>query len=1050
MIKRGKTALLWVLPFIVLSACTPNKWENPEITGENRLQPHAFFTPQPSREAALQSAWGESNLVLSLNGTWQFKYYETIYEKPEDIEEITSQTAWDSIQVPGNIELQGFGTPRYLDVEYTFPVNPPYIPASMQSVGVYKRSFTIPEQWQNQQVYLHFGAANSAITCYVNGTEVGYAQGSKTPAEFDITPYLTSGSNTIVAEVHRYSDGSYLECQDFWRMSGLERDVFLYALPKLQIFDYEVIAQPSEGNGELNLNVTLRNQAEQELQGTLNAELLNSIGEKILSFEQATTLGAGTSAKIDFNGVANAVKPWSAEEPNLYTLLLGIESNGQSQWVKADVGFRKVEIKAGQLLVNGMAISIKGANRHEHDPYTGRYVSHELMERDIALMKQLNINAVRTSHYPNHPYWYYLCDKYGLYVVDEANIETHGLDEHPEGISYLSDHPAWNHAYLDRTIRMVERDKNHPSIIIWSLGNESGNGQNFRTTYQWIKERDKTRPVQYEGARLEENTDIYCPMYARFDRMVGYANVLQSRPLILCEYMHTMGNSGGNLADYWTLIDSYSQLQGGFIWDWVDQTFPKTDSAGNSYWAYGGDMGDWTQPNDSNFCANGIVAADRTLHPHAHEVKKVYQSISFAEVPFKPQTISISNGYSFTNLNEFEFTWKLIANGKTVQTGKLPQLNVEPSKSIEVSIPYRTTANAENLLNICAKRRETKGLLPAGWEAAREQFLLPSTIAAQPISSNGKVTISKSNEHITLTGKEFAVTFSAKTGTIASYQHKGETLITSGAVPNFWRAPVDNDLGNGINLRAALWQEAGRRTSVTQVSIDSTQSDRAMLQFTSKVDTLAATVTQRYTVFGNGAIYVDFEFEPHKEGLPEMLRVGNEYRINGELSNMEWYGRGPHENYWDRQTSAFVGLYSGKVWEQYHPYVRAQETGNKTDVRWLTLTNSQGNGLMVVGAPLIFANAQQFDTDLLNHTGSMVKHNHGGSITPSTTISLHIDYKQIGVGGDNSWGAKTHSHYSLPCKKYNYSYLLKPFQKGADNPFYWQGVSKWLNQNNVN
>lgn len=1050
MTRRRKNALIWVLPFIILISCTPNKWENPEITGENRLQPHAFFIPQQSREAALESAWGESNLVQSLNGTWQFKYYETINEKPKDIEEIVNQTTWDSITVPGNIELQGFGIPRYLDVGYTFPVDPPFIPASMQSVGVYKRTFTIPHHWQNHQVYLHFGAANSAITCYVNGIEVGYAQGSKMPAEFDITPYLVPENNTIVAEVHRYSDGSYLECQDFWRMSGLERDVFLYALPSLQVFDYEAIAQTNGNSGEFNLNITLRNQEEQELQGTLKAELLDLNGEKVLAFEQAVNLDAEASTKVEFNGLVKEVKPWSAEEPNLYTLLLGIENNGQSQWVKSDVGFHKVEIKAGQLLVNGKAITIKGANRHEHDPNTGRYVSRELMERDIALMKQLNINAVRTSHYPNHPYWYYLCDKYGLYVVDEANIETHGLYEHPEGISYLSNHPAWEKAYLDRTIRMVERDKNHPSIIIWSLGNESGNGQNFRATYKWIKERDKTRPVQYEGARLEENTDIYSPMYARFDRMVGYANVLQSRPLILCEYMHTMGNSGGNLADYWTLINSYAQLQGGFIWDWVDQTFAKTDSAGNNIWAYGGDMGDWTQPNDSNFCANGIVAADRSLHPHAHEVKKVYQSIRFAEVHFKPQTISISNGYSFTNLNEFEFTWELIANGKTTQTGKLPLLNVEPNTSTEVSVPYRALANVENFLNISAKLRETKGLLPAGWEAAREQFQLPTTVKAQPMASGGKVTIDKSDDYITLTGKEFSVTLSVKTGTITSYQHRGKMLISSGAVPNFWRAPVDNDLGNGINLRSAVWQEAGRRTSVTQISIDPTQKDRVMLQFVSKVDTLAATVTQSYTVFGSGAIYVDFEFEPHKEGLPEMLRIGNEYRINGELSNMEWYGRGPHESYWDRQSSAFVGQYGGKVWEQYHPYVRAQETGNKTDVRWLTLTNSQGNGLMVIGSPLIFANAQQFDTDLLNHTGNIVRHNHGGSILPSSTISLHIDYKQIGVGGDNSWGAKTHSRYSLPCKKYNYSYLLKPYQKGFDNPYYWQGVSKWLNQNNVN
>lgn len=1020
------------------------------VSGENRLDAHVFYTPHNSREAAIKAPWGRSDMVVNLNGRWLFKYYSTPSEIPENIFTINPEVKWDSITVPGNMELQGFGTPRYLDEEYTFPVNPPYIPKNMQSVGIYCRTFTIPQKWDGHRVYVHFGSANSAILCFVNGNYVGYGEGSKTPVEFDKTPYLATGGNTIVVKDMRYSDGSYLECQDFWRVSGLERDVFLYALPPLQVFDYTVIAQPyTDGDsGHIELNVVLKNEGEKNLKGELTAELLDVSGHIVLEFGKSIELPSKGKDMASFTFEVSHVNLWNAENPYLYTLLIGLENGQNSQWIKTDVGFRSVQIYSGQLLVNGKPIVIKGVNRHEHDPYTGRYVAPELMEHDIVLMKQLNINAVRTSHYPNHPYWYYLCDTYGLYVVDEANIETHGIQEHPKGINYLSENHKWKDAYLDRTIRMVERDKNHPCVIIWSLGNESGNGENLKATYRWIKKRDITRPVQYEGARLEENTDIYCPMYARFDRMVGYANVLQKRPLILSEYMHSMGNSDGNLADYWKLISSYSQLQGGFIWDWVDQAFAKTDSAGRKIWAYGGDMGDWNLPNDSNFCTNGLVAADRSLHPHALEVKKVYQHIQFEGIPLTPNTIRITNGYSFTNLNEFEFTWELMSNGKAVQSGKLPAINLEPGKHLDVSIPFQTPANSENFLNISAKQRKANGAIRAGFEVAREQLPLLSSYKQQSKSFNGNISLQVHGRQLVLIGKNFKVAFSKERGTIASYSIGNEELIHSGAVPNFWRPPVDNDLGNGINISSAAWQLAGRNTRVVQITVDSSTRSTVRVTFFSLVDTLPVGIIQRYTVFGNGAIYVEFNFNPYQDNLPELLKVGNEFKIKGKLCNMEWYGRGPHESYWDRQASAFVGIYSGTVWEQYHPYVRAQETGNKTDVRWLTLTNSEGKGLLICGTPLVYVNAQQFDTDKLNHINSLVKHNHGGSITPDNVISLHVDFRQTGVGGDNTWGAKTHSSYSLPCRQYSYSYLLVPFHKGYDDPFYWTNVARWIAKTN--
>ncbi|MBZ0242456.1 MAG: beta-galactosidase, partial [Bacteroidales bacterium] len=500
----------------------------------NRTAPHTFFFSHESKTAALEGEWGESTLLQSLNGKWQFYYSPTQAEKPAGYSlENANHIQWDEINVPGNVELQGFGIPRYLDEEYTFDPNPPFIPEEMSSVGIYRKTFELPASWKEKQIIAHFGAANSAIYLYVNGEKIGYAQGSKTPVEFDITAVVKPGENTLVAEVLRYSDGSYLECQDYWRVSGLERDVYLMAYPKVQLFDFEVNAMPNleDKSGVFDLKLSLENSLNKKAKATVFVELRDDAGKSVFTAEKSVSIEKSAGTEMNFHKSLEAVDLWSAENPNLYSLIIGLKSESGEQWQRAQVGFRKVEIKAGQLLVNGKAILIKGVNRHEHDPLTGRYVSRENMLHDIQLMKQMNINAVRTAHYPNDPYWYELCNKYGLYVVDEVNIETHGLKMHPEGISYLSDHPDWKNAYLDRTQRMFERDKNHPSVIIWSLGNESGDGRNFEATYEWLKTRDSSRPVQYEGARLKPHTDIYAPMYARFDRIIGYANVLQERPI---------------------------------------------------------------------------------------------------------------------------------------------------------------------------------------------------------------------------------------------------------------------------------------------------------------------------------------------------------------------------------------------------------------------------------------------------------------------------------------------------------------------------------------
>ena len=1014
--------------FGIVSSQT-NDFENPSVININRMEPHAFFFPHSTQAEAMKAEWGKSTLAQSLNGKWQFYYSPTHAEKPEGYSnKIANHIQWSEIEVPGNMELQGYGIPRYLDEEYTFEPNPPFIPAEMSSVGIYRKTITIPPNWSDKQIVAHFGAANSAMVLYVNGQKVGYAQGSKSPMEFDITAFVQKGENVLVAEVLRYSDGSYLECQDFWRVSGLERDVYLLAYPKVQLFDFEVLAEPDlkTMKGDFTLHVHLNNFLKNQTKAVVTVQLLDAQGKKILDQSQQLKIEKSDRLTVNFHETLDNVHLWSAETPQFYTLVLGLKSAAGEQWQTAQVGFRKVEIKAGQLLVNGKAVMLKGVNRHEHDPATGRYVSRENMLHDIQLMKQLNINAVRTAHYPNDPYWYALCNTYGLYVVDEANIETHGLKMHPQGISFLSDHPDWEKAYLDRTQRMVERDKNHPSIIIWSLGNESGDGINFQKTYQWIKERDKTRPVQYEGAGLKPHTDIFSPMYAKFDKVIGYANVLQSRPIILCEYMHAMGNSEGNLADYWKMFESYDQTQGGFIWDWVDQTFAIKDAKGHPIWAYGGDMGDHLLPNDSNFCANGLVAADRSFHPHAFEVQKVYQSIQFEDVPFSDNGIKVKNKFDFTPLSDFDFSWEWVVNGKIINSGKLPELSTAPGMEEIVHVNYgEIPENAEVYVNLMARLKAQKGLLPAGWVVAREQLLINSEFSTQEMDIKGKTQFHRQGNEIIVMGNDVQLAFDAQNGTWVSYVSKGKEMIQSGAVPNFWRAPTDNDLGNGINLQSAVWKQFGPQLTTKSFHVDSTHAGIMVLEFVLEHAVVPAEVTKTFTIFATGEVVVNMSFQPGSNDLPELMKVGNEFRMPVKYDNFSWYGRGPFENYWDRKSAAFVGFYNGKVSDQYHSYVRAQENGNKTDVRWAMLTDETGSGLMISGEEVLNINVQQFDTDLLNHISEEI-HNHGGSIVPSDVVSLHIDHRQMGVGGDNSWGARTHSRYSLTAKEYSYSYLLAP------------------------
>ena len=709
-------------------------WETLEVLSVNREPAHATLFPFADRQHALDGDRTSSRWLLSLDGTWKFYWVRKPGDRPLNFfEEDYDDSGWDEIEVPSNWEVQGYGYPIYLDTEYPFPADWPRIPHTYNPVGSYRRVFHLPPDWTEREIFVHFGAVKSAFYLWINGEYVGYSQGSKTPAEFNVGRHLRSGENSIALEVYRWSDGSYLEAQDFWRLSGIEREVYLYATPRVHIRDFFVRPELDDDHrhGALNLQVQVRNYGDGDgHRGRMRVSLLDdansgrALVERTLPFEVASA----EERTVTLEAEVREPRKWSAETPNLYTLLIELlDGDDLAEVVTAKVGFRRIEIAGGQLRVNGVPITIRGVNRHETDPVTGHVVTEESMLRDIRLMKQNNINSVRTSHYPNSPRWYELADRYGLYLVDEANVESHGYCCDPE--TTLGNRPEWIEAHLDRTRRMFERDKNHPSVILWSLGNEAGDGVVFQETYAALKRLDPTRPVQYEGAGQEAHTDLYVPMYARIPKIEAYALTNPPRPLILCEYAHAMGNSVGNLQDYWDVIERYPSLQGGFIWDWVDQALLRHDADGNPFWAYGGDFGHPSVPNDSNFCNNGLVAADRTPHPHLHEVKKVYQPIKVRPVDAGRGLTSIENRHDFTDLDRFDFRWDVEADGRRVAGGELEVPNVRPHGIAEVEIPLPAldlAPGAEYFLTVRALTATEQPLVPAGSEMAWDQIKLPA------------------------------------------------------------------------------------------------------------------------------------------------------------------------------------------------------------------------------------------------------------------------------------------------------------------------------------
>ncbi|MFY7841134.1 MAG: glycoside hydrolase family 2 TIM barrel-domain containing protein [Lacibacter sp.] len=1030
------TAAMLLVNSIVFSQTTSD-WENHQLIDVNKEASHASFMLFNSQQDVVADDYSKSPFHQSLNGTWKFTYVDKHADRIKDFYRTDlNTTAWKDIAVPSNWELQGFGIPIYTNIVYPHPKNPPYI-GENNPVGTYRKEFTVADNWSDKEVILHFGSISGCAFIYVNGQKVGMTKASKTAAEFSITKYLQKGKNLLAVQVFRWHDGSYLEDQDFWRFSGIERNVFLFAMPKVTVWDYflksDLDAQYK--NGLFSADVDLRQFAgSNKNNGTVTVELFDKQGKKVFTQKKAYVLSKDSVQKVSFAGTIKNVLKWSGEIPNLYNCVITHTSGNETTYTGTRVGFRKVEIKNAQVLVNGVAIEVRGVNRHEHDAVTGHTTSKELMLKDIQLMKQFNINAVRLSHYPNDPLWYKLCDEYGLYLVDEANIETHGMGAEFQAWFDKAKHPAyladWAPAHMDRIKRMVERDKNHASIIIWSLGNECGNGPVFHDAYKWIKERDSSRPVQFEQAGEDWNTDIVCPMYPRVGHMKRYADdKTKTRPYIMCEYSHAMGNSNGNFRAYFDIIRSSKHMQGGFIWDWVDQGIETKDLNGKAFYAYGGDLGAFYWQHDENGVADGLVSSDRTPDPGLYEVKKVYQPIDFYAKDIAKGIVTVKNRFDFTNTNQYNFAYRLLRNGEVVHTGVF-KADVLPhaEKDVTLELPAdKMKDDAEYMLNIVAtvSHQSETAVLPFNHVIANEQFAVKGNYFQTIVAAKAELQIKKETDKISFQSGNVSGEIDLKQGVIRNYRVKDGMQLGRFPEPYFWRSPTDNDFGNGMPWNLGIWRNAHQSRKVKSVKAGEQTADGLSLKVEYELAGIAVPYTIDYLIQNDGSVKVTASMDMTGRDLPELPRFGMRMQLPSQFDSLRYYGRGPWENYIDRKEASFLGVYADNVSNQFYPgYIRPQESGNKTDVRWFTLTSRRGNGLRVEGVQPISFTAINHSVESLD-PGLSKKQQHPTDLPPDRNVYLSIDLKQRGVGGDDSWGALPHDQYRLLDKKYSYSYVIR-------------------------
>ncbi|MEN0111250.1 MAG: glycoside hydrolase family 2 TIM barrel-domain containing protein, partial [Planctomycetota bacterium] len=1003
------------------------EWRDVSVHAVNTLPPRATFfrfdTPQEAREAPRERfGRGASPYVQMLNGEWLFRYSAEVEQRPVDFYGVDyDDSAWGTIPVPSNWEIQGHGQPLYTNIVYPFDKNPPEVTGpNGRPVGSYRKRFTLPGGWDGRSVEVCFDGVRSAFYVWLNGERIGYSEGSRTPVRFDLTPHLREGENLIAVEVYRFSDASYLEDQDFWRLSGIFRDVYLEAIPRNHLRDIEVRTGLDEDHRDANLRVQI--DAALPDAAELVTQLYDARGKLVA--EASGTGGTGDDVRMVHERRIDSPELWTAETPNLYRLVVTLRDASTGASIEAtalDIGFRTVEIADGLLQVNGRPVTLKGVNRHEHDPAVGQAISRESMIRDIELMKRNNINAVRTCHYPNQPEWYRLCDAMGLYVVDEANIESHGMGYGPES---LAKDPAWGDMHVDRVQRVVERDKNHPSVIIWSMGNEAGNGVNFMRAYDWAKDRDPTRPVQYEQAYYtDRNSDIRCPMYETAAGLVDYAEgrmdgVAVDRPRILCEYAHAMGNSVGGIKEYWDAIYEHPQLQGAFVWDWVDQGLNKDDGDG-LYWAYGGDYGD--EPNDGNFCCTGLVRPDRTPNPSLEEVRYFYQPVATELADPAGTTVRVKNRYDFLGLDHLEARWLVEADGVRVGGGEFALPDIAPQETADIALPIGETPAAEP----GAERFLTVEYVSGDRVVARDQLALPTT-PAEPtaVAAEGTATVDDRGDLLVLTAGSVVAKIAKSSGLIVSYEAGGEPLLAEPLRPNYWRALVDNDLGAKLDERLAPWSEAAASRTNVRCGTPSVVDGAVSVEATSQLLEGRASETLRYRLDAAGVLSVELVLDADP-GLPDVPRVGFATAASREFQTTTWFGRGPHENHSDRKSSAFVARYTKPTDRMTHAYVRPQENGLRSDTRWVALCGV-GSGVLVAGDPLLsFAVRPYSQADLIAAT-------HVNDLPSRERFSLFLDGAHMGVGGENSWGALPLPSYRLPAGEHRVRLRLAPLNPTDD------------------
>lgn len=1140
-----------------MTASIPD-WENPQVTGINKEPAHATLIPYADAASAATCDPTTSPFRRSLNGTWRFHLDPNPASAVQGFEQPGfDDSAWDDIPVPANWQLQGdiargnyrYDKPMYTNVQYPFPIDRlPGVPLDDNPTGHYRRTFTVPAEWAGRRpstgsghrLFLTFDGVDSAFYVWLNGQMLGFSKDSRLPAEFDITDFVQAGENLLALRVFRWSDGSYVEDQDFWRLSGIFRDVTIWSTPTLHIRDFAVVTELDSDYRDATLRVRadVRNYTSGSQAGQVQAQLLDPSGQPLFAdpLTAAASVGAEGTTTVSLAAPISNPAKWSAEQPTLYTLLLSLydADGGLLEVESCRVGFRAVEIRGGLLLINGVRVLIKGVNRHEHDPETGHTVSEASMIEDIRLMKQHNINAVRTAHYPNHPRWYELCDEYGLYLMDEANIESHGVWDR------LTKDPAWADAFLDRVSRMVERDKNHPSIIAWSLGNESGYGPNHAACSDWVRANDPTRPVHYHPAEDAPTIDILGPMYPSVQKIIDMAQVPgETRPVIMCEYAHAMGNSNGNLVEYWQAVDDYPRLQGGFIWDWVDQGIRRITEEGTEWWAYGGDFGD--TPNDNNFCCNGLIQADRTLHPGLIEYKKVLEPVRVTPIDPAAGRFAVENRYFFSDLSHLAVKWDVEVEGLRIASGEGRIAGDE----LRIARSELRVAG-EAFLNLHFVLKEDTTWAAAGHEVAWAQFALPVSgeKAVTPVAPRGALSLLTSNARSVVEGEGFVLGFDHNSGRVDEWKVAGRNLLAAGPRLNLWRAPTDNDANTWGDQRAAMrWREVGLDQLEEHIDgAETVHSNAESVQFrvrshsTATIDPNAAaagrwqeTLTQLgqflkylldaeqmqnlshslgynytdlagadqhakaealietleadwripslmqklfdlstgplvgkvppeavdalrrskdksqadlkaasgptgaarfdteylYTIHASGELTVDVHLLPGGDQPPFLPRVGLTLGLPAGYETLEWFGRGPHENYADRKAGAAVGRYRQSVDEQIYPYVKPQESGNHTDVRWATLTDADGNGLRVSGgSDLLQLSAAHYTAADL----TAAEHIHELARMRRPEVVLNVDHRQGGLG-NGSCGPGVLPQYQLAPDEFRFQVRFAPVVK---------------------